>query len=523
MDETAEPVAILVCALGGEGGGVLSEWIYETAVQCGHHAQTTAIPGVAQRSGATTYYIEIDPLPASRRAARPVFGLAPAPGALDVLLSSELLETVRQIGLGLASPERTRVISSTARTLTTAEKMAPADGRLDSARLIEIVQRYARRADLIDMDALARQARTPISAVLLGALAASGALPFPRAAYEDAMRRSGKDVQANLRGFALAFDALTGASAPLPEAPPAARARASPVAAAEFPSALHEVLAHALPRLRAYQDDAYAERYLARVREVLAAERTVDPDGRNGWQVSRETARLLALWMAFDDIPRVAQMKLSAARHARVRREVNAQPGEIVRIYDFFKPGVAEVAALLPPWLARRLRAWEQARRQRGKPPLAWPLQVPSHSVMGALALRLLAALRRLRRYGSRYAQEQAAIDAWLARVRAGVRADWRLGYEIAQCARLVKGYGETYEKGRGTLEYLFAQFVDGGTFADAAARAEALARARVAAQADAQGQALAAEAARSAVPAPPREVPLRFVPRAAQRRSPVA
>ncbi|HXF45699.1 MAG TPA: indolepyruvate oxidoreductase, partial [Burkholderiaceae bacterium] len=110
------PIGILVCALGGEGGGVLSEWVYDTAVRCGHFAQTTAIPGVAQRSGATTYYIEIDPLPSAQRQQPPVFGLYPVPGALDLLLSSELLETVRQIGQGYANPDRTCVISSSART-----------------------------------------------------------------------------------------------------------------------------------------------------------------------------------------------------------------------------------------------------------------------------------------------------------------------------------------------------------------------------------------------------------------------
>src|SRR5574337_232362 len=207
---TADPITILVCALGGEGGGVLAEWLYETAVHAGHSAQSTSIPGVAQRTGATTYYIEVCPQPDSALAGRrPVFSLNPVPGAIDLLVSSELLATVRQIGNGYVSPERTLVVSSTARVLTVVEKMAPGDARLDDARLLAAVQRHARSAELLDLETLARESGTVISAVLFGAIAASGVLPFPRAAFEDAIRRGGKGVASSLRGFAAAFDAIT--------------------------------------------------------------------------------------------------------------------------------------------------------------------------------------------------------------------------------------------------------------------------------------------------------------------------
>ena len=108
MHEDKRPISILLCALGGEGGGVLSEWLVDAARQAGHPVQGTSIPGVAQRTGATTYYVEIFPLPHSALAGRrPVFSLYPVPGALDLLVSSELLETVRQIGSGMASAQRT--------------------------------------------------------------------------------------------------------------------------------------------------------------------------------------------------------------------------------------------------------------------------------------------------------------------------------------------------------------------------------------------------------------------------------
>ena len=96
------PITILICALGGEGGGVLASGSSRRRWQAGYPVQSTSIPGVAQRTGATTYYVEIFPIPQRELGARrPVFSLYPVPGALDVLVSSELLETVRQIGNGL--------------------------------------------------------------------------------------------------------------------------------------------------------------------------------------------------------------------------------------------------------------------------------------------------------------------------------------------------------------------------------------------------------------------------------------
>ena len=125
-----QPISILLCALGGEGGGVLADWLVDVARHAGHPAQATSIPGVAQRTGATTYYLEVYPLPHSQLQGRlPVLGLNPLPGRLDALVSSELLETARQIGNGLASSDRTLVISASSRALTTAEKMTMGDGR----------------------------------------------------------------------------------------------------------------------------------------------------------------------------------------------------------------------------------------------------------------------------------------------------------------------------------------------------------------------------------------------------------
>jgi indolepyruvate ferredoxin oxidoreductase beta subunit len=489
------PITILVCALGGEGGGVMAEWLVETAAACGHSAQGTSIPGVAQRTGATTYYIEIWPQPDARLdGRRPVFGPSPVPGALDVLLSSELLEAARQTGAGFVSPERTLVLAAAGRVLTTAEKLAPGDGRYADDALRRVLEAHSRRLRLIDVQAIAREAATLPGAVLLGALAASDALPFAREAYEATIRASGTGVASSLRGFDAAYAAVAAGDGPA-RAPRASteKAAAIPAAAFDFPPSVRDLLALGHARVLEYQDAAYAALYLQRLRRVLAADTSADH------ATTREVARWLALWMAFDDIARVAELKARASRHVRVRREVGARDDELLRIYDHLKPGVPEFAALLPPRLAAALLRWDRRRET----PFALPLKLASHGVAGLLALRLLAATTRLRRFGSRYAEEQALIERWLAAVERGARLDPRLGHELALCGRLIKGYGATQERGKANLLHVLEHL---------GSNADAVRAAREAALVDTSGRALdAALAQHRAPPRPAREQPIRW------------
>lgn len=503
-----QPISILVCALGGEGGGVLAEWLYTAAVRAGHAAQATSIPGVAQRTGATTYYVEVSPQPAAAggHGAPPLFSLSPVPGCIDLLVSSELLETVRQAGHGFVSRERTAVISSTTRTLTVAEKMAMSDGRVDSAALAAALQRCSRSLDLLDLQALAREAGTAISAVVLGAIAASGVLPLPRSAYEEAVRAGGKGVAASLAGFALAFETLAARRAHEQQV----RAWAGEAAASAARPVLEPPQLRALARQRvaAYQDEAYAQLYDTRLQRIEAAA------GAAAGPIADEAARWLALWMCFDDIVHVAALKLAASRQARVRREVNAAAGDIVKVFDHFKPGVPELAGLLPAAWAARLLAWDRRRVAAGRGPWALPLKLGTHGVGGTLALRLVAALKGQRRRGHRFAQEQALIERWLGALERGAREGVPLGLELARCGALVKGYGSTNERGKENLLHV----VEHLAFAagkPAGQRAEAVRAARAAATADDAGRALDATLLAHGAPArPPREQVVRWFKR---------
>ena len=316
-------------------------------------------------------------------------------------------------------------------------------------------------------------------------------------------------VEANLRGFDAGYQLFDEAKVAVPDPrpePESERAPAAPKAvAARLPASL-AARVEALPdpvrefarmgaeRTVDYQDVRYGAVYLDRIERLLArtapagatpegtrSPRTVSedsasqsptPDGAQmraqaardpartgavqavappgepevGHAVVRETARQLALWMCFEDIIRVADLKTRRARIERVRAEVRAKPGQPVAITEFLKPGVDEWCSVLPGWLARPiLRAADRGGWRRR---LNFGLHVRTSSVTGFLLLWTLARLKRLRRRMHRYGEEQARIETWLGHVGEAHAVSPPLALEVAKCANLVKGYGDTHERG---------------------------------------------------------------------------
>ena len=488
------PISILIAALGGEGGGVLTDWIVAAATERGFPVQSTSIPGVAQRTGATTYYIEIVPVPARELPARPVLALAPGIGDVDIVLASELLEAGRTIAQGFVTRERTLMLASSARSYLVVEKMAMSDGRYDSTRLIKAIETHAQSHILLDMDALAKQSSAMINAVMLGAIAGCGRLPVPAGAFESAIRADGKAIEANLRGFRAGLDAVAQAQVERIEADSRTRDRldASPLAELEraivMPEAARDVVLAGVRRLSAYQNLAYARLYLDR----LAAIRAVDARIGAGGRLVRETARHLAVRMSYEDVIRVAQAKIAPARIARIAAEIGVKPGEPFTVTEFLKPGIEEFCSLLPPPLAKRVLA---ATARRGLiERLHWGMEVATTSVSGFLRLFLLAKLRRWRPRTYRFHEEQRAIEAWLALI---IEAAWLsddLALEVAECARLIKGYGETLKRGSANYRAIETRVIRPILAGDmpVSRGIDAVASARTAALADPEGDALA-------------------------------
>ena len=469
MNPPERPITILIAALGGEGGGVMADWLMEAATASGLPAQATSIPGVAQRTGATTYYLEIYPLEKSRLNGRePVLSLTPSPGNVDVMVASELVEAGRAMQNGYVSPERTTLIASTHRIYATVEKMQMADGRFDSARVLDAGKQLAKTAVLFDMRKLAQENGTVINAVLFGAMAGSGALPLSREACEKAIRGGGRGAEASLRGFAAGFDiAAKARPAPVEPAPPR---RATD---------LDDIVRLGIERLTDYQGTAYADLYQERIRIVEKAEP----------RLAAEVARHLALWMAYEDIIRVADLKTRASRFARVRKEVGAKDGEPVVVIDYLKPGVEEFASLLPHFLGEKLVAWAEAHGKLDAYNVG--MHIKTSGVLGWLLVRSLAWLRPWRPMSYRYREEQQLIERWLALVAEAAKRDATLALEIAECARLIKGYGETHRRGKANFLALIDALVENPPTASPLEQAKAIRTAREAALADPEGKAL--------------------------------
>ncbi len=493
------PTTLLIAALGGEGGGLLTDWIVAAATAADLVVQSTSIPGVAQRTGATTYYIEIQPRESGRPAdAEPVMSLYPSPGNVDVMVASELLETGRAVENGFVSPDRTTLIASTHRIYSITEKSAMADGTYDGELALTAARKMARRAILADLDRLARDHGTLLNAVFLGIIAGTADLPIPRQTFEAAISERGVAVESNLRGFALGL-AYAAGEIEAPATPPApARSWETKALKVDdlvarvrhgFPPETHDILEQGLKRLADYQDVAYARAYLERVERVLEADRRRGGVPRH--ELVREAGRYLALWMSYEDVIRVADLKTRAERLQKVRAEVGAGPDEPVRITEFMKPGIEEVCALLPPALARPLLSWAERRGLKDR--LHMRMRVKTHTVSGFLRLWLLARLRPWRRRTHRFGEEQALIDRWLEAVRKAATLDQDLALEIVECANLNKGYGETHSRGRGNFLRIFEELIEpalapGG---DPGRQAEAIGRAREAALADPEGASL--------------------------------
>jgi indolepyruvate ferredoxin oxidoreductase, alpha subunit len=482
------PVKLLIAALGGEGGGVLTDWIVRAATLSGFPVQSTSIPGVAQRTGATTYYIEVLPVPAAELGGRkPVLALTPGVGDIDIAVASELLEAGRTVANGFVTPDRTFVIASLSRFYAMDEKIAMADGRFDQEKLTKVVADNARAALLVDMAALAEQSGSMINAVMLGAIAGSGRLAMAVAMFEAAIRADGKAVEGNLRGFRAGLDA---ARAKIQPGKPSDKknSAASTIASLEdevartMPMLAQSIVLEGVRRLAAYQSPDYARFYLDRL----------EPFRNGDERLLKEAARHLAVRMSYEDVIRVAEAKIAPARLHRIANDELHADGEPFTVHDFLKPGFDELCQILPPFLARPVLRLAKRNGWLGR--VYFGMEINSTSVSGYLRFLLLAKLKRLRPYGHRYPIEQAQIESWLTLVREAAALSPAIALETAECARLIKGYGDTYARGSANYRTIVARVIRpllGGHIATGRG-ADAIASARTAALVDPEGESLA-------------------------------
>ncbi len=493
-NQMERPVTIVISALGGQGGGVLTNWLVTLAEQCDYFAQSTSVPGVAQRTGATIYYLEIFPkLSAVDKTIPPVMALMPMAGDVDLVVAAELMEAGRAIQRRFVTPNKTTLITSGHRVYSISEKMAMGDGIGDSETVIRAAHEAARNFIVFDMEKLAGKMGCVISSILFGAIAASGILPFSRKNFEEAIKAEGKMVEANLRGFDAGFQAAENATdkIPLDEASnitasmitgmitgkansPRAellikRINALPAAAREFAYA-------GAQKLLNYQDLDYADQYLSLLEGFAAKDKPP-------FDITRELARYLALWMAFDDTIKVADIKTRTERVEKYRAEVKAADGQIVHMVEFMHPRIEEIIGTMPLSMANMVKKSSL---------LTWffkkftgPRLLDTTKISSFLMLYFIASLKPIRRKTERFHQEFIHIMKWLDHISDVMTQDYDLAVEIIRCQRLIKGYGETHERGLNNFARIMSAIDQGNV------NAHRVAELKMAALADEEGKTL--------------------------------
>jgi indolepyruvate ferredoxin oxidoreductase beta subunit len=355
----------------------------------------------------------------------------------------------------LVAPNRTVLIGSSHRDYTISEKQVPGDGRKDPAQIHKAAAALSAQFICFDMMALAKAHGSVVSSSLFGALAGSGALPFPLDSYRAVIEKSGRGVAQSLAAFEAAYlrattpELVDADDAPVPDKPapdltgPADLLKSfAPLQArvAKMPDAVRDMATLGLHKVVDFQDVDYGAEYLDRLDRCLAGDAAP-------FDFSREAAKYIANAMAYDDIIRVADIKTRASREDRVRREVAVDAGAVLNLTEYFHPRAEEMIGLMP----RRLGAWFDARPKaqarldrvvnRGR-----RLRTDRAGVFAMLWC--VAGLRPVRRRLFRHAQEQAHLDRWLDLALRTRAADYALGTEVLKCRRLIKGYSDTHARG---------------------------------------------------------------------------
>ncbi|NYT45356.1 indolepyruvate oxidoreductase subunit beta family protein [Alcaligenaceae bacterium] len=464
---TMDPIKIAILAMGGQGGGVLADWIVDMAEHAGWWAQTTSVPGVAQRTGATIYYVELLPEDAIKAAGRPpVLAMMPTPGDVDIVLAAELMEGGRAIQRGLVTRDRTTLISSLHRSYAINEKAAHGNGIADPNKVIEAGKQAARRFYCLDLQALADEARSVISASMFGALAGASVLPFSREDFENTIRRAGLGVDASLDAFSRGWRAAETAppspapvdlQRPIPEVPLTAASprtqRLLDEVRAQFPVQAQAMMVVGLRRTLDFQDLRYADQYLGHMRDIHQLDRQFGGEAK-AWALTCAAARYVAVAMAYDDVIRVADLKTRGTRDDRVRMEVQAKADQLVYATEYMHPRLDEICGILPARMGRYIENSPKLHRLLN-PLFRKGRFLKSGTLSGFLMLYALSGMRRFRRVTLRHQVESQSMAQWLKLVSDTAHHDYDLAVEVVNCRRLVKGYSDTHERGNSKYQRL--------------------------------------------------------------------
>lgn len=474
------PITLALLAMGGEGGGVLADWAINMAESNGYFAQTTSVPGVAQRTGTTVYYLEFFPDDGQGRAGshEPVLSTMATPGEVDIVIASELMEAGRAISRGFVTSDVTTLITSTNRVYSMTERTALGDGRVDSEAILKSAKESSKHLIAADFAKVAEDCASVISAALFGALAGSKVLPFERQHFIQAIEQGGVGVKTSVAAFDKSYEIASGIISNENKSTNSAvpiQISARPVSPGEiskeqqiqmindpssvvghklknlaqkvkteFPESARVMIINGIKRTADYQNVKYSEKYISRLTDLAEVEKNY---GSGTGRLLTETARYTALWMTYEDTIRVADLKTRRSRFNRVSSEAKINQEQLMEVREYLHPMSEEIADTLPTpigkWILRTKIVTNTIERITAK-----GMILNTASIGGFLLLYTLARLKPIRPRSLRFNLEQERIDTWLRKIKNLAAINYDLACEVAECANVIKGYGDTHRNG---------------------------------------------------------------------------
>lgn len=463
MNKKSDLIRILIPAVGGQGGGVLTEWVVQAFFLEDFDAQGISLPGLSQRGGSTVYYLEAHPKPESEDKSI-IFAQFPVPGEVDIILAQEFLELGRALELGYGSG-KTTIVTSSHRIYSTLEKMPIGSGIYSDENLRKLAGGFSSR--FIELNALELSKKNgmdelAVNAILLGALSASGAVPLDKQSFIRSIKMVGVAVNASLKAFEVGWEyAHSGNESNADLSAEWAGfikeredklegkekdeylSRISNIES-EYSANLREILAESIYRLIDYQDLSYADKYLNEVNTV----KTIDSNTKGTtFKLTELFAKNLALLMSYEDGIRVAELKIKSDRFKRIREEMRVRDDQVFHVVDYLKPDAEEIYGLLPNVLVAPVLSFTQTRLFKKiwhrKKPLTMGQTPVTNSFGGYLRLWTLTKIKFLRPYSFRYKKEYKLIKAYRDAINKYASYDYKLACLVAKSAQMVKGYGK--------------------------------------------------------------------------------
>ena len=363
---------ILMMGIGGTGVVTANQVMGTAAALDGFHVRSLDQTGLSQKGGPVVSNLKISAEPVDM-AAKIGASATNAFLVFDVLTATESKNLIR------AHPQRSVAIVSTSQVPTGDMVRDTTVEYPEADRLLEIINRETRAGDNVFFDALGLAEalfgdHMMANFLVIGAAYQAGTLPMSAAAIESAIALNGVKVEDNQHAFRAGRLAVAdadwlanlevkrpGTVEPAIKRSAAAQALIDSLA---YEGELKRLLEIRVPELIAYQNEAYAQRYINDVKRVYAAEQETRPGMTD---LSEAVARYLFKLMAYKDEYEVARLSLKP----EVRDALKTQFGERARLHYHLQPPILKALGLkrkikLGTWFDIVYRGLHQLRFLRG-------------------------------------------------------------------------------------------------------------------------------------------------------------